>query len=195
MTRKTTAMYGISRIDDDIHRTHAWRVSLRRRGKALVRNFADKKYGGKGRALAAAKAYRDELLERYPPLTRREFASIPRRHNRSGVTGVYRYAKKYTLADGKERESWYWEAHWPTETGQFMRVNFSVNQYGENLARRLAIWARDQGLAQIEGVFWASERGTAVDRAERTPPHKPHVKQRARLQGHRTSAQPASAIA
>ena len=46
MTRKTTAMYGISRIDDDSDRTHAWRVSLRRRGKALVKNFADKKYGG-----------------------------------------------------------------------------------------------------------------------------------------------------
>ena len=46
---KTRAMYGISRIDDYVHRTHAWRVSLCRRGKRLVKNFPDKKHGGKNK--------------------------------------------------------------------------------------------------------------------------------------------------
>jgi len=152
-------MYGISRIDDHAHNTHAWRVSLRRRGKSLVKNFPDKKYGGKQDALAAAKKYRDQLLKRYPPLTRKEFASIRRRNNKTGITGVYRYAKKYRLADGQEKESWYWEAHWPTESGQHESVNYSVNNYGEDLARRLAIRARERGMQQVQGVFWASERG------------------------------------
>ena len=152
-------MYGISRIDDNSHKTHAWRVSLRRRGKALVKNFPDKKYGGNRNALAAAKNYRDQLLEEYPPLTRKEFASVRRRNNKTGITGVYRYAKKYRLADGREKESWYWEAHWPTESGQHESVNYSVNNYGEDLARRLAIRARERGMQHVQGVFWASERG------------------------------------
>ncbi|MEE4661268.1 MAG: hypothetical protein V2J89_12440 [Halieaceae bacterium] len=151
-------MYGISRIDNDRHYTHAWRVSLRRRGKKLIRNFPDKKHGSKQNALKAAQEYRDTLLEQHPPLTRKEFASIRRSHNRSGITGVYRYAKKYRLADGREKESWYWEAHWPTDTGQYESVNYSVNDYGEDLARRLAIRARELGVSQVRGVFWASDR-------------------------------------
>jgi hypothetical protein len=156
---RNPAMYGISRIDDDYHNTHAWRVSLRRRGKALVKNFPDKKYGGKPDALAAARKYRDQLLEQYPPLTRKEFASLRRRNNKSGITGVYRYAKKYRLADGREREHCYWEAHWPTEAGCYESVRYSVNNYGEDLARRHAVRARERGLSQVQGVFWASERG------------------------------------
>jgi len=158
-------MYGITRIDDNSYYTHAWRVSLRRRGKSLVKNFPDKKHGGKRDALAAAKKYRDQLLEQYPPLTRKEFASIRRRNNKTGITGVYRYAKKYRLADGRENECWYWEAHWPTESGQHESVSYSVNNYGEDLARRLAIRARERGVNQVQGVFWASERG------ERCTPH------------------------
>lgn len=159
MTSRSPAMYGISRIDDDSQNTHAWRVSLRRRGKALVKNFPDKKCGGKPDALAAARKYRDQLLEQYPPLTRKEFASVRRRNNKTGITGVYRYAKTYRLADGREKEHWYWEAHWPTESGQHESVSYSVNNYGEDLARRLAIRARERGLSQVQGVFWASERG------------------------------------
>lgn len=166
MAKKGVAMYGISRIDDDIHRTHAWRVSLRRRVKALVKNFADKKHGGKRKALKAARAHRDRLLEMYPPITRKEFSNIRRRNNQSGITGVYRYAKKYRLADGREKESWYWEAHWPTDAGQYASINFSVNAYGEDLARRLAIRSRENGLKQVEGVFWASERGAASGQSD-----------------------------
>jgi hypothetical protein len=56
-------MYGISRIEDEQYRTHAWRVSLRRHGIMHVRNFADKKCGGKHKALRLARAYRDEVIE------------------------------------------------------------------------------------------------------------------------------------
>jgi hypothetical protein len=153
------AMYGISRIDDDRNHTHAWRVSLRRRGKRLVKNFPDKKHGSKRDALKAAQKHRDTLLEQHPPLTRKEFASIRRSHNKSGITGVYRYAKKYRLADGREKETWYWEAHWPTDTGQYQSVSYSVNDYGEDFARRLAVRAREAGMSQVRGIFWASDRG------------------------------------
>ena len=166
MAKDRDAQYGISRIDDNIHHSHAWRVSLRRRGKAHVKNFPDKKHGGIREALKAAGAYRDQLLKKHPPTTRKEFSSARRRNNRSGITGVYRYAKKYRLKDGREKETWYWEAHWPTTTGQSESVNFSVNRYGEDLARRLAIRARESGLTQVEGIFWASERAENLGASE-----------------------------
>ncbi len=156
---KTRAMYGISRIDDYVHRTHAWRVSLCRRGKRLVKNFPDKKHGGKNKALALAKEYRDKLLVQFPPLSRKEFSAAPRRNNKTGITGVYTYAKRFELRDGTIKETWYWEANWPTERGQSAHESFSVNEYGDEVARQMAIRARERGMRALSGVFWASERG------------------------------------
>ena len=163
MKGQNIIMYGISRIDDEVHRTHAWRVSLRRRGQMFVKNFPDKKCGSKRKALQQAKVYRDHILNKYPPITRKEFSSTLRSNNVSGITGVYRYAKKYTLADSSEVECWYWEAHWPTEPGESKSERFSINDYGEDIARAMAIRARERGLAQVQGVYWASERGLKVE--------------------------------
>lgn len=157
--RTSRAMYGISRIDDDKHRTHAWRVSLRRQGKTLVRNFADQTHGGKGKALAKAKQYRDELLVKHPPTTRKKFCSILRRNNTSGIPGVCVFEKPYELQDGTVKSLRYWEANWPLNDGQNTKATFSVKTYGEEHARELAIKARKRGLRQLKGVLWSSERG------------------------------------
>ncbi|QQD19125.1 hypothetical protein I6N98_04525 [Spongiibacter nanhainus] len=156
---KSKAMYGISRIDDELHRTHAWRVSLRRQNKQIVKNFPDKTWGGKRKALNAAKAYRDDIVSTYPPTTRKQFCTARRRHNKSGITGVYRYAKRYKLKDGCVKELWYWEAHWPTGKNSFEKATFAIKHYGERRAKQLAVAARKAGVAKLEGVFWASERG------------------------------------
>jgi hypothetical protein len=158
---RSKAMYGICRIDDELHRTFAWRVSLRRRGNGYVKNFPDKKWGGKGRALTAAKEYRDDLLSRHPPLSRKEFCSILRSNNKSGITGVYRYAKSFRLRDGRVKRSWYWEATWPVGNSEQNHRSFSVNDHGEVKARQLAIRAREAALENLDGYFWASERGAA----------------------------------
>ena len=152
-------MYGISRIDDEAHRTHAWRVSLSRRGKRFVRNFPDKKWGGKRKALAAAKDCRDGFINNNPPLSRREFCSIIRSNNKTGITGVYRFAKSFKLKNGQIRESWYWEASWPIGKSRQSHITFSVNELGERRARQLAIAARRKALEDLEGDFWASARG------------------------------------
>jgi hypothetical protein len=157
--RPDIGMYGISRVDDPAHRTHAWRVSLRRKGKALVKNFPDKKWGGKRKALQLAKQYRDELLVKYPPISRIEFASTRRRNNTSGVTGVCLVTCKYRLANGAERRAMYWEAIWPTVPGGHINKRFSVATYGKEKAFELAHMARRKGLRKVEGVFWAAERG------------------------------------
>lgn len=157
--RTSVALYGISRIDDPVHRTHAWRVSLRRHGKALVRNFPDRKFAGKRKALEAAKRYRDQLLQAYPPLSRVEFAKGPRKNNTSGVTGVCRVTSRYWLKDGREKHIFYWEAIWPTTPGHHVNQRFSVTQHGDAKAFELACSARRKGLRQVRGVFWAAERG------------------------------------
>lgn len=152
-------MYGISRFDNESNRTHGWRVSLRRHGKMLVKNFPDKRHGGKRKALKLAQQHRDDLLKKYPPITRKEVCVIKRSNNKTGITGVCTYGKRYRLRDGTERESRYWEANWPGEDGTALSINFSVNKYGEEVARSMAIRARRRALAGIDGLFWASERG------------------------------------
>ncbi|NIB42384.1 AP2 domain-containing protein [Pseudomaricurvus alkylphenolicus] len=157
--KKSKVMYGISRIDDDSHNTHAWRVSLRRNGKTHVKNFPDKKCGGKRKALNQAKEYRDEFIASNPPMTRQEFSSIKRRNNTSGVTGVCRFATKTYLADGTERLYWSWEASWPTTRGESESVRFSEKKYGAQEAFEKAVEAREKGIKKLTGVFWAAERG------------------------------------
>lgn len=158
-SKSVNSMYGISRIDNECYHTHAWRVSLRRKGKKYFKNFPDKKNMGKEKALWLAKQYRDELLIQHPPITRKQFCSVIRINNKSGIAGVYTYAKRYTLRDGTEKETWYWEANWPDEYNKSISVCFSVKTYGEDLAKQLAIRARKKGLGKVEGLFWASERG------------------------------------
>lgn len=159
--------YGISRFDDDKRKAHGWRVSLRRHGRKLVENFPDKKYGGRQNALTLATHFRDELLGKFPPITRKEMCQIRRSNNKSGINGVYTYAKHYKLRDGSSRESWYWEATWPGGRGKHVSIRFSVNKYGEELARSMAIRARQRAIEDLEGPFWASERGCLKTAAKR----------------------------
>jgi len=51
--RNDIEMYGISRIDDDVHYAHTWRVSITRRRKKFVKNFPDKRFGSSEKALAS----------------------------------------------------------------------------------------------------------------------------------------------
>lgn len=152
-------MYGISRFDDEKRYSHGWRVSLLRQGKRLVENFPDKKHGGRRRALRMAQRYRDELLRKFPPISRKEVCRIRRSNNQSGITGVCTYAKRYKLKDGSYRETRYWDASWPDKDGKKTSVSFSVKEYGDEMARSMAIRARQRGLEGVEGAFWASERG------------------------------------
>jgi hypothetical protein len=158
---KSSTMRCISRVDDDKYRQHSWRVSLCHHGKRHVRNFPDKKWGSKSAALRIAKECRDQLLLKYPPMTRKEFCAIKRRNNKTGLTGVYTYCKTHELRDGTVRENWYWEANWPDAGGASISQCFSVKKFGETMAKRMATRARSRGMAHIEGTYWAAVRGEA----------------------------------
>ena len=158
-------LYGISRIDDEQHHSHAWRVSLRRHGKRHVKNFTDKRFGGTDAALRRALRFRDEFVSSHPPISRKEVCLVRRSNNRSGVSGVCTYAKRHERRDGTIKENWYWEASWPDTSGKAVKRVFSVNNFGESMARQMAINARAEALQALEGVFWASERGLVEEAA------------------------------
>lgn len=168
LEKTSLEMYGISRFDDEKRYSHGWRVSLLRQGKRLVENFPDKKNGGRQRALRLAQQFRDELLRKFPPTSRKEVCLIRRSNNQSGITGVCTYAKRYKLRDGSYRETRYWDASWPGEDGKNVSISFSVREYGEEMARSMAIRARQRGLENVKGTFWASERGVVKKPAKIT---------------------------
>ena len=59
--RNKDSVKNIKRIDST--KTHGWQVHVRRGGELRTKLFSDRVHGGKTKALKAAKAYRDDLLD------------------------------------------------------------------------------------------------------------------------------------
>jgi hypothetical protein len=116
-----------------------WRVSINRRGDLVNRYFVAKKLGGMDQALRAAIAFRDEVNQTFAPLTKREQCAVLRSSNTSGIPGVFR------LPTGE------WKAGIRYADGSHKTRPFSVRLYGEDEARRMAIQARAELLALVEG--------------------------------------------
>jgi hypothetical protein len=130
---------GISRLDNERNGTHGWTVFVQRRRRVFTKFFADGIHGGKQHAFETACAYRDRLLREYPAFQRREYASILRKNNSSGVPGVCRHQG-------------YWVAFWPTAPGKRKQVKFSIARYGDK-AFTLAVAARQRALASLTEPF------------------------------------------
>lgn len=165
MVSRTNSTYGISRVDNHVSRTHGWLVTIQRRGVIYRKHFSDGTYGGKQKSYVAAKAYRDEVIEKHPPFTMKEYSNIVKKSNRSGVVGVCRYCASETRGLPEEQQRWFWVASWPLPSGQRKRVKFAVNKYGEEGAFKMALKARRDAMRQLEGAF---DPG-AVRRRRRSP--------------------------
>lgn len=122
-----------------------WRVATKRRGKRFAKYFSDKPKG-RAHALRTAKAFRDSLVLRLPPVTK-----IKRRYilNTTGVIGVAR--TKERTRGGKILRRYV--ASWPKPNGERGKASFSIGFYGETEARRLAVEARRDGLKSHRVVF------------------------------------------
>lgn len=142
--RRRTGLKGISRIDQEEKHNHGWFVRVTRKGKTYSSFFTDKKHGGKNKALAAAKIGLEKLREKYPPMSRKEFARVQRRKTKSGIVGVTRLTKK---VKGKDYE--FWQATWSPRTGVIEKKVFSITKYGEDKAKRLAVKARKEGIKNM----------------------------------------------
>jgi hypothetical protein len=135
-------MAGISRIDQPEKRTHGYFVRLARKGKIYPAFFGDKSHGGKRRALKAAQKHYQKLLRKHGRISRREWAQMGRRKGKSGIVGVCKVTVTKT----------YWEAHWSPRPNVHRKKRFSVQEYGAEKAKALAIAARMKGLRSM--VEW-----------------------------------------
>ena len=109
MVTKHSPMRYIRRVDSG---HHTWKVQIKRANAVWHKYFTDTQYGGKRAALAAAKAWRDELLPRisgpqYEVWKREQ----PRPTNTSGVGGVWRGVRR-SFKNGRVWEWPFWQAFW-----------------------------------------------------------------------------------
>ena len=119
----------------------SWVVRVKRSGRQYVEYFADGHEGPEA-SLRRAIVWRNDLEKRLTPwnkLHRRSSVS------RTGVIGV-------SVLDDRTRAGTIvrrWVAQWPIGDGRMRHRSFSVLKYGERKARRLAIEARRQGVADL----------------------------------------------
>jgi 1,2-phenylacetyl-CoA epoxidase PaaB subunit len=150
VTLKNAKHRYILRVDNDATATHSWKVQIRRRGRAINKHFTDSRHGGKRKALAAAKDYRDRLVRK---VSGAEYAiwkrSIKRPDNKSGVVGVARFVRCAKSRYG----TWQypvWEAFWHDADGKKHGRRFSVIKLGEGQAMRLALKTRREAMKEVE---------------------------------------------
>lgn len=164
--------YGISRVDNEKSRTHGWLVTIQRQGVIHRRHFGDGTHGGKRKALIAARAFRDDIMEKFPPYSMATYAQIVKTNNQTGVVGVSRHCTTNTRHLPEHERRWFWVAAWPAKDGR-KRVRFSVNKYGEELAFQLALTARKEGIAALSDKYFNPGVRRNKRRAVNAPPSDP----------------------
>jgi len=149
------SMKGITRIEYEGVATRGWMVRLRR---AEVRNqkfFGDRTYGGKAKALKAAKDCYEEWLAAAPPIktTRGQVTA----RNSSGVVGVH--LVRNLDSRWANAESFGYCASWITEDGQRQKLSFAWTRYGKKKAWELACLARENQMTDRDEVLALYDRG------------------------------------
>jgi hypothetical protein len=136
----------ISRLEKSPKHAAGWRVGVVRRGKSTHRHFADSKFGGKTKALAAAKTWRDQVVKSGSDvdyvLWRRQKRS---RESSSGIVGVGRYEVLYAATRHPV-----WEASWQDADGRRHSRRFFISVHGEKGAKARAIAARREAMAELK---------------------------------------------
>lgn len=121
-----------------------WWVRFKRKDKKIYQSFYDSKFGSKEQALAAAKIFRDAIEAEL------EIGKVSRgiggEQNTSGILGVSR-VKSTTRKKYGTYVYYVWQAHWMSSPRKDVVKKFSISKYGEEEALRLAIEARQKGMA------------------------------------------------
>lgn len=133
------AMYGVLRAKD------RWEVCIMRDGRRHRKVFMFSTYGEKA-GLAAAQAWRDQVVAMYPALTRREQAQRARIDTKDDLPGIFCRRD----ADGRPL---LWTAHTQCAPGKKLQKSFSVSRYGDD-AKEMAIRERERQLMQMNGVVF-----------------------------------------
>jgi len=122
---------------------------MQKNGEKFHQFFNDNKYGGKENTLVAAKSFRDAIKVEYTErLGKKSISPHSKASKRSvsGIVGVNRSSYEYQRW-GKTYKSAVWQANWPLGNGRQTGTSFSIKKYGEEEAFRLALAARENGIA------------------------------------------------
>lgn len=129
---------GITRFDIDERGTHGFMVRISRQDQKFNRFFSDKEYGGKRKALLAARSHYQELKTELPPA--RTSKDVKSARNKTGRVGVHLAVNPSETWEDVEYSSYV--ASWKTEEGKRQKISFSVQKYGKKKAFELACIAR-----------------------------------------------------
>ena len=100
--------------------------------------------------MKAARAWRDGMTQSLLPETKQEFSQRMRPDNTSGYPGVY--LKRQVVRRGDwSGEYAFWQAQTPQGVKPFRSRSFSVDRYGFDGAYELAVQARAEFVAEVEG--------------------------------------------
>lgn len=137
---------GVTRIDIARTNTHGWEVRIRRRGSKIHEFFPDMGSGGIKEAYEAAIARLSVLEqdENLRPYSRSELSGLASKRNTSGIVGV-RKSKRSNKSEGYDS----WIAFGAPRPGDHIVKSFSINKYGEEEAKRLAIAQRKEWEEQM----------------------------------------------
>lgn len=161
MPTKTVAK-GITRFD--LENRRGYMVRIARSGNRVHQYFSDSKFGGKRKALAAAKTAYANLLEELGPAENSTRDKLTSR-NTTGVVGVHVAYSQDNRYPGCEYYAYC--ASWVTEDGKREKASFAWNKYGQDQALELAILARQQQITDRDQVVAMFERSAAGKRTKR----------------------------
>jgi hypothetical protein len=127
-----------------------YRVAFTRHGRNVAKLFRVRDFDSEGAALKAARAWRDGMTLSLLPETKQEFSQRMRPDNTSGCPGVY--LKRQVVRRGDwSGEYAFWQAQTPQGVKPFRSRSFSVDRYGFVGAYELAVQARAEFVAEVDG--------------------------------------------
>jgi hypothetical protein len=112
----------ITRIDQDVKRTHGWYVRVRFHGKTHTKFFSDKKCGGHYSSLLSAISWRNKTETKIGKI-RTNRHMVTKTSSGTGVVGV--------RLNGKLNR---YEVSWVTHQGKQGKTSVSINKHGEKKA-------------------------------------------------------------
>ncbi len=113
---------GISRIDQEIQKSHGWYVRVRFEGKTHSKFFSDKTSGGKSSGLLSAIAWRDKTEKKLGKV-RTDKHMVTVSNSGTGVVGV-RLNEKFNR----------YEVSWVNDKGKQGKTSVSIARHGKRKA-------------------------------------------------------------
>jgi hypothetical protein len=121
-----------------------YRIKIQHGGEAIQEYFFFGIKRTEAAARAEAKARWKEIRKTIPVIDRVAFCEIERRKGKTGMVGVRRVTKEV-----KGHAYDFWVGWWSDRRHNRKCRGFSVNKFGEAEAKKLAVQARRDGLAQL----------------------------------------------